>query len=94
MWATILSVFESALLHTHRSKFTQYLLFHVASSDPAACAPSLLHLLTSRLKDARQPQITRSACAAYIASFLARSAFVPSQLVVDTLSEVGWVGCT
>ncbi|MEW5303167.1 MAG: hypothetical protein WDW36_005886 [Sanguina aurantia] len=88
VWATLLSVFESALLHTHRSKFTQYLLFHVASSDPASCAPSLLRLLTSRLKDARQPQITRSACAAYIASFLARSAFVPSQLVVDTLSEV------
>lgn len=36
-------------------------------------------------QDERQPAITRSACAAYLASFLARAAFVPHSIVFQSL---------
>lgn len=51
----------------------QFLLFHACRQSPDHCR-ALLHLLISRLTDKRQPPVARSACAAYAASFLARSA--------------------
>lgn len=92
MWATLLASFERAVLHTHRSKFTQFLLFYVCRREPQRCCISLVRLLLARLSDARQPPITRSACAAYLASFLARSAFVPEALVVEVLQRLA-EGC-
>jgi len=71
-WDTLGTAFERTVLHTHRSKFTQFLIFYLARHAPAPCCRSLLHLLLSRLTDRMQPPITRSACAAYTASFLAR----------------------
>lgn len=86
------------MLNTCRSKFTQFLLFytaHTAQAQPnasaaagARCAESLVQLLLARLRDGRQPPITRSACAAYLASFLARAAFCPPVLVVGALQEL------
>lgn len=71
-WDTLGTAFERSVLHTHRSKFTQFLLFHMARHAPGPCCRTLLHLLLSRLTDRMQPPITRSACASYAASFLAR----------------------
>lgn len=34
VWDTVLGMFERTLLHAHRSKFTQFLLFYVAYQDP------------------------------------------------------------
>jgi len=45
----------------------------------------------SVLKDTRQPPVVRSAAAAYIASFLARAAFLPDGVVVDfTVQLADW----
>ena len=42
-------------------------------------------MLIRRLQDGAAPGITRAACAAYAASFLARASFVPEHLVVQSL---------
>lgn len=71
-WATLLAAFERSVLHTHRSKFVQFVLFYGAKAAPETAPAALLDLLISRLTDRHQPPITRAACAAYAASFLAR----------------------
>ncbi|GFR40492.1 hypothetical protein Agub_g1060 [Astrephomene gubernaculifera] len=88
LWDTLLSAFERTVLNTHRSKFTQFLLFYTCMHNPTVCPASLIRLLLLRLRDARQPPITRAACAAYLASFLARAAFLSESLVVKTLQEL------
>lgn len=66
----------------------QFLLFHACRQSPEHCCRALLHLLLSRLTDKRQPPVARSACAAYAASFLARAAFCPEALVVESLQRL------
>lgn len=51
---------------------SQFVLFQACRQSPEHCCRAFLHLLISRLTDRQQPPITRSACAAYAASFLAR----------------------
>ncbi|KAF6257096.1 RNA polymerase I-specific transcription initiation factor RRN3-domain-containing protein [Scenedesmus sp. NREL 46B-D3] len=87
-WQTMLTAFERTLLHAHRCKFTQYLIFFLALKDPVRCCSSFSACLVSLLRDARQPPITRSACAAYLASFLARCALAPKELVVDVMRKL------
>ena len=64
------------------SRLPQFIVFYVCSQHaPSDCAASFVELLLGRLLDARQPAITRSACSAYLASFLARAAFIPQAQV-------------
>ncbi|GIL51718.1 hypothetical protein Vafri_7665 [Volvox africanus] len=88
MWETLVASFERTILNTHRSKFTQFLLFYVCFQSPIYCSQSLVRLLLSRLRDARHAPITRTACAAYLASFLARAAFAADALVVKALQDI------
>lgn len=88
VWQTMLNTFERTLLHAHRCKFTQYILFFLALKDPQRCCNSFVTCLMSHLRDSRHPAITRSASAAYLASFLARCALAPTEIVVDTLQKL------
>lgn len=88
VWKSLLDAFEGIVLQTHRSKFTQFVVFYVASTSPVYCSKSLLHLLLSKLSDKNQAQIVRSACAAYIGSFLARAAYVPEVAVIETFHKL------
>ena len=88
VWQAMLSAFERSLLHTHRSKFTQFLIFFLCLHNPEQCCRSFTSVLLGHLRDNRQAPITRAACAAYLASFLARSAFAAESLVVDVLSKL------
>ena len=71
-WDTLLAAFERSVLLTHRSKFTQFLLFFACRQSPDHCCRAFLQLLLARLTDRQQPPIARAAAAAYAASFLAR----------------------
>jgi len=82
MFNTLLRAFERVVLHTHRSKYTQFLVFFAAQFHS-----SFPDVFTSRLIDAMlsdsTPVITRLTCAAYLGSFLARATYVePSTLYV------------
>ena len=79
---TLLSHFITVILPTHRSRHTQFLLFHFAQKSPThidafvgACAQITF--------DKNQSAIIRQAAAAYLASFVARGMHVESQTVRD-----------
>lgn len=88
LWSALLAIFERSILQTHRSKFTQFLLFYVCVREPEHCSRSLVRLLLSRVQDSGQPPTLRAACAAYLSSFLARAAFLPQATVTSTLKRL------
>ncbi|KAL6758121.1 RNA polymerase I-specific transcription initiation factor RRN3-domain-containing protein, partial [Haematococcus lacustris] len=88
VWEVLLAIFERSILNTHRSKFSQYLVFFMCYRHPEPCARTFIDFHLSRLHDDRQAPITRTACAAYLASFLARAAFVTPQQVLHALSQL------
>ena len=76
----LLSHFVTVILPTHRSRHTQFLLFHCAQKSPAhidafvgACAQITF--------DKNQPAMMRQASAAYLASFVARGMHVTPLVV-------------
>lgn len=52
------------------------------------CSKALVHTLLALLDAKQAAPITRAACAAYLASFLARGKFVPLEVVVGTLHSM------
>ena len=52
---------------------------------PQQCSASFLELLLQRLANPNVAPITRSAAAAYLASFLARANFIPEPLLLNSL---------
>ena len=58
--------------------------------EPAACSSAFITLLLARLTSPGVAPITRAAAAAYVASFLARAAYVPDELLVQSLQVCGW----
>ena len=82
-WSTTLQAFERFVLHAHRSKFAQFVIFYLARHAPELCCRSLLESLMMHVNNTMVPSLTRSAAAAYIGSFLARAAYVPQGLVVE-----------
>ncbi|KAJ5132934.1 hypothetical protein N7448_007092 [Penicillium atrosanguineum] len=85
----LLGHFESIILPTYKSRHTQFLLFHFSQSSPqlvhqftATCTKLILHT--------QKPGITRQSAAAYLASFVARGAHIPGDVVrevFDTLAN-------
>jgi len=76
----LLSQFTTVILPTHRSRHTQFLIFHFSQKSTAhidtfvgACAQITF--------DRNQPAIIRQASTAYLASFVARGIHVPSSIV-------------
>ncbi len=84
----LLGHFATIILPTYRSRHTQFLLFHFAQTAPRRAdqfAGTCLHLVCDRAR----PPLLRQAAAAYLASFVARGARVPAQLVRDVFQLVG-----
>lgn len=81
----LLRVFEVIILPTHKSKYTQFLLFFACSKN-ATYLDAFVSALVAKLFDARQDALTRQTCAAYLASFLARASYVPTPAVRHVLT--------
>ena len=84
----LLCQFKTILLPTHRSRHTQFLLFHFLQRSPSyidafvgACADIAF--------DHKHSALLRQAAAAYLASFLARGNHVPSEIVRDLFDYIG-----
>lgn len=78
----LMGQFQSIILPTHRSRHTQFLLFHFVQQSfshidafVATCAQTSF--------DKRRPAMVRQAAAAYLASFVARGVHVSSEIVVE-----------
>ena len=68
----LMHAFTLTLLPAPRSKFVQFLVFHLCSRDEETCR-ELTELLFTKLVDVSEAGSIRLAAAAYFASFLARS---------------------
>lgn len=84
----LLSQFVNIILPTHRSRHTQFLLFHFSQLSPIFI-DTFVGTCVQYAFDKVQPTIMRQAAAAYLASFVARGAHVPSNIVRDVFSFIG-----
>ncbi len=76
----LLANFSNSILPTYRSRHTQFLLFHFAQVSPSLIdrfASACTHFAFERSR----PLLMRHAAAAYLGSFIARGAHVPSEVV-------------
>ncbi|MCJ1267403.1 hypothetical protein MMC22_007288 [Lobaria immixta] len=84
----LLSQFVNIILPTHRSRHTQFLLFHFSQLSPTFI-DTFVGTCVQFAFDKVQPAIMRQAAAAYLASFVARGAHVPSNIVRDVFAFIG-----
>lgn len=84
---TLLSQFMTIILPTHRSRHTQFLLFHFAQTDPEFVDTFAATCIAVAF-DKGQSSINRQAAAAYLASFVARGAQVPATVVRDVFNYI------
>lgn len=78
----LLSHFQTIILPTYRSRHSQFLLFHFSQSSPTLVdrfASACVQLIFNKL----QPGILRQSAAAYLASFVARGAHIPGEVIRD-----------
>lgn len=80
--------FLTTILVTHKSKFTQFLLFFLCSLAPASCGVAFANLLCGIAISPTRTMETRMSAAAYLASFLARSKFIPLSAIMDCLARL------
>ncbi|CAD6564399.1 MAG: hypothetical protein ASARMPREDX12_002648 [Alectoria sarmentosa] len=83
----LLSQFITTILPTHRSRHTQFLLFHFAQQS-SEYVDTFVGTCVQITFDKGQPAIVRQASAAYLASFVARGMHVPSNIVRDVFDYI------
>ncbi|KAL8695862.1 MAG: hypothetical protein Q9224_003112 [Gallowayella concinna] len=76
----LLSQFQTIILPTHRSRHTQFLLFHFVQQSPAHI-DVFVGMCAQTSFDKKRPAMLRQAAAAYLASFVARGMHVSSDIV-------------
>ncbi|KAL8922171.1 MAG: hypothetical protein Q9172_003673 [Xanthocarpia lactea] len=76
----LLSQFQTIILPTHRSRHTQFLLFHFIQQS-AADIDVFVGMCAQTSFDKKRPAMVRQAAAAYLASFVARGMHVSSDIV-------------
>lgn len=84
----LLSQFVTIILPTHRSRHTQFLLFHITQMSPEYI-DTFVGTCVQITFDRKQPAIVRQAAAAYLASFVARGTHVPANIIVDVFDYIG-----
>jgi hypothetical protein len=75
LFESVMRIFESLVLLTHKCKFTQFMVFFMCSRTPEY-ARAFLSYLTAVAVDAKRDPTTRLSCVAYLGSFLARANFL------------------
>ncbi|KAL8995113.1 MAG: hypothetical protein Q9169_005096 [Polycauliona sp. 2 TL-2023] len=76
----LFSQFQTIILPTHRSRHTQFLLFHFVQQCPAHI-DVFVGMCAQTSFDKKRPAMVRQAAAAYLASFVARGTHVSSDIV-------------
>ena len=84
-FATLMRCFETSILPTYQSKFTQFLLFVAASGDARTCGPRLVRSMYERMSAPTQPSALRQAAAAYLGSYVARASYLEGLIVAEAV---------
>eukprot|EP00249_Psilotum_nudum_P016163 c25688_g1_i1 orf=353-2260(-) len=88
VFRTLMNSFQSTILDTYKSKFTQFLIFYLCSLAPTTCGADFASLLFDIITCKEQAPSTRISAAAYLASFLARAKFLPLFVVSSFLKRL------
>lgn len=89
---TLLSIFDRTILHTFKSRYTQFLLFYLTSLDPEFADTFTGELVHKSLFSPELPVVTRAASASYVASFVSRARFVGREWTREVVGLMGrWV---
>ncbi|ORZ35674.1 RNA polymerase I-specific transcription initiation factor RRN3-domain-containing protein [Catenaria anguillulae PL171] len=92
VYTTVLSIFDRLILPTYKSRHTQFLLFYLASRDPAF-TDVFLGMLAHKIMNTAEPTIVRMSAALYMASFVARANYLPAHHVAGCFRLlVQWCG--
>jgi len=85
-FASLLRIFDELILNTHKSKYTQFLIFYVCRlGERKVFAHKFINHLLTKVAEPAHPITVRMASAAYLGGFLARAKFLPVNLIYDTL---------
>eukprot|EP00009_Paramoeba_aestuarina_P009048 CAMPEP_0201518838 /NCGR_PEP_ID=MMETSP0161_2-20130828/9567_1 /ASSEMBLY_ACC=CAM_ASM_000251 /TAXON_ID=180227 /ORGANISM="Neoparamoeba aestuarina, Strain SoJaBio B1-5/56/2" /LENGTH=599 /DNA_ID=CAMNT_0047916721 /DNA_START=36 /DNA_END=1832 /DNA_ORIENTATION=+ len=76
-----LYIFDQVVIKTHKSKYTQFLLYYLLSLCPESKSEEFLGYLFNKFLDKSQHESVRLCALQYVASFVARAPFVPPSLV-------------
>lgn len=76
----LLSQFQTIILPTHRSRHTQFLLFHFVQQSETS-VDIFVGMCAQTSFDKKKPAMIRQAAAAYLASFVARGTHVSAEIV-------------
>ncbi|MCO5601785.1 hypothetical protein L7F22_055910 [Adiantum nelumboides] len=88
VFSTLMMSFQSTILDTFKSKFTQFLIFYVCSLSPSSLGEQFTSLLCEILTSPSRPSNTRMSAAAYLASFIARAKYLPLNIISSSLKRI------
>jgi RNA polymerase I-specific transcription initiation factor RRN3 len=88
IFETLMRCFQTTILDTYKSKFTQFLIFYMCSLAPATCGNTFANLLCDIFESKARPPNTRMSAAAYLASYLARASYLPLTVVVESMRRL------
>ncbi|KAH3745888.1 RNA polymerase I-specific transcription initiation factor RRN3 [Pelomyxa schiedti] len=88
VFSILLKAFTKFILPTYRSKYVQFIMFVACSLDPSYANTFLQHLLNSIITDTKVPDLFKSMYCSYLASFVARAAYLPRSVVQKTLETL------
>jgi RNA polymerase I-specific transcription initiation factor RRN3 len=91
VYDTLMHSFQSTILNTHKSKFTQFLVFYLCSLAPKTCGANFASMLCDIFVNKSRPSNTRMTAAAYLSSYLSRAKYLPLSVVSVSLRRlVDW----
>ena len=85
---TLLSQFTTIILPAHRSRHTQFLMFHFLQKS-GTYLDTFVGTCVQIAFDQNKSPLIRQAAAAYLASFVARGVHVPGDIVRDVYDYIG-----
>ena len=90
---SLISAFRVSVLSTHRSRFVQFIYFHLISlsptfwyAPPSNISDEFLGLLVETTFNESEPPHSRLACLSYLSSLSARAVFLPNNTISSLVS--------
>lgn len=92
LFAILLRIFDATILSTHKSKYTQFIIFYMCKLKESYATQFLDHLLIKLTKLQTTSHVIVHSSIAYIGSFVGRAPFIPVEKVIEVLSKlVPWL---
>jgi len=87
LFNVLIRVFDSLILSTHKSKYSQFLLFYMCQTK-VEYVQQFLDFLCEKITTASAPTLLLQSSAAYIGSFVGRATFIHEGAILGVLSKL------